>query len=347
MLNSKTRTPLLRVYVNADVLGGVLEVHISSNSHYASDRFRVLAVLAAVDPALLALTQLQVEITAGIDAGYVSLITGNADRIDIDIVQGTVELEGRDLSSLLIGTRIQQAFSNQTSSAIMSTIAQSHDLLADVVATTTPVGRYYQSDHEQVALDQFSRCTTEWDLAVFLAQHEGFDLWVSGNSLHFRPSSGSAAPQGIAPSDCIDLRLERALTLAGDIEVIVKSWNTQQQVACTETATRAGNLPKKGQTQTYVYVRPNLVPAQAQQMAQHILGTLSQHERVVHATLPGNVVLSPRDFISLIGTGTDFDQVYQVVEVERELSVERGFIQRLRAKNSSVGNEPAVLAGAA
>jgi predicted outer membrane protein len=45
--------------------------------------------------------------------------------------------------------------------------------------------------------------------------------------------------------------------------------------------------------------------------------------------------LDPRAQIQMIGTGTDFDQVYFVDVIDRHISVERGFQQRVRAKNTS------------
>ncbi len=330
------------------MLGGVLEASVSSNSHYAADRFRLRAALSSVDTGVLATADLRIEIFVGVDTGLQSLIVGLADRIDIDPIQGVVEIEGRDLCAGLIESRIQQTFSNQTSSEIARGFAQGHGLLADVAETTTPVGRYYQSEHDQVVLDQFCRATTQWDLLVFLAQHEGFDVWVSGITLHFQPVATAVVAQTVSPSECLGFRMQRALTLASDIEVVVKSWNSRQQSAFMQVARQSGRRSGAGaRTQRYVYVRPNLLPDQALQLAQRILADLSRHERVVQLTMPGALVLSPRSMIAIAGTGTDFDQVYQVAEIERDLSVERGFVQQVKVKNSTVTSGATIPAGMA
>lgn len=345
--SSSLRWPRLRVLANSAVMGGVLEASVSSSSHYAADRFRLRAALSSVDPAVLSAADLQIAI--GVDTGFSSLIIGLADRIDIDAVHGTVEIEGRDFCAGLIEARIQQTFSNQTSSEIALGLAQGQGLLAEVTQTTTPVGRYYQSEHDQVALDQFCRATTQWDLLVFLAQHEGFDVWVAGSTLYFQPTAVPPVSRTILPSECIGLRMQRALTLANDIEVVVKSWNSHQQSAFVQVARQTG--PRAGgsaRTQRYVYVRPNLLADQALQLAQRILADLSRHERVVQMTMPGELVLTPRSRVAIAGTGTDFDQVYQVAEIERELSVERGFVQQLKVKNTTVTSAstiPARIAG--
>ena len=347
--SSSLRRPRLQVLANSAVLSGVLEASVSSNSHYAADRFRLRAVLSSVSPEILSAANLRIEVAIGVDTDFSSLIVGLADRIDIDAVHGTVEIEGRDFCAGLIEARIQQTFSNQTSSEIALGLAQGQGLIADVAQTTTPVGRYYQSEHDQVALDQFCRATTQWDLLVFLAQHEGFDVWVSGSTLHFQPMAVSPVTRIILPTECISLRMQRALTLAGDIEVVVKSWNSRQQSAFVQVARQSGHRAGSGgRAQRYVYVRPNLLADQALQLAQRILADLSRHERVVQLTMPGDLVLAPRSMVAIGGTGTDFDQVYQVAEIEREFSVERGFVQQVRVKNITVVSAstiPARIAG--
>lgn len=350
--SSSLRHPRLQVLANSVVLGGVLEASVSSNSHYAADRFRLRAALSSVDPGVLSAADLRIEVLIGVDTGFRSLIVGLADRIDIDAIGGTVEIEGRDFCAGLIEARIQQTFSNQTSSEIALGLAQGQGLAADVAPTTTPVGRYYQSEHDQVALDQFCRATTQWDLLVFLAQHEGFDVWVSGSTLHFQPAAVPPVSRTIVPADCISLRMQRSLTLASDIEVVVKSWNSRQQSAFVQVARQSGHRGgggggSGGRTQRYVYVRPNLLADQALQLAERILADLSRHERVVQMTMPGDLVLAPRGMVAIGGTGTDFDQVYQVAEIERELSVERGFVQQVRVKNTTVTSASTIPAGIA
>ena len=51
--------------------------------------------------------------------------------------------------------------------------------------------------------------------------------------------------------------------------------------------------------------------------------------------MPGDLTLDPRSMIQLTGTKTDFDQTYFVDEIDRHLSMEIGFVQHVRAKNTS------------
>lgn len=341
------RTPAARLLVNGRPMAGVTQAEVIANNHYAADCFRVELALdaAAAFPAPFwaGTTDVQIDLQFSLDgAGFVSLIRGAVDIVALDPITGTLQLEGRDLTAALIESRTQETFSNRTASEIATLLAERHNLAPVITPTTTPVGRYYQSEHDRITLDQFSHATTEWDLLVFLARQEGFDVFVQGASLYFQPPTQTTSPPlMLRPDMLMDLQLHRSLTLARDIEVTVKSWNSRQKSAFTQTA-RASALPPAGARnslpappQRYVYVRPNLTPNQALQFAQHRLSELTLHERVIDLQMPGELELTPRSTLMLAGTGTDFDQVYMIDVIERELRWNGGFIQRIRAKNTS------------
>lgn len=348
MLPSSVRSPRLRVLANGTPAAGVIEAQVFANNHYAADRFSLSVALGA-DPGALAFwsgtPDILLDVQMSLDGlGYTSLVQGTVDVVDIDPIQGLLRVEGRDLTATLIETRTQETFANRTASEIAEILAGRHNLTPAVTATSTPVGRYYQNEHDRITLGQFSRATTEWDLLVFLAQQEGFDVFVSGTTLHFQPARGQYAGVVLTPQTVMDLKLERALTLARDIEVVVKSWNTRQQSAFTQTARAhraggAGGARAGAPPQRYVFVRPNLTSDQALKLAQQKLAELTRHERVVSATMPGELALTPRSLVTLAGTGTDFDQTYFVDVIERQLHVESGFTQHLRCKNMNPASQ--------
>lgn len=354
-LQPVARRPRLQVLANGTPLSGVLEAEVVSNSHYAADRFSV-AIALGPDPLWTAnywssqdSVMLDVQIGFIPDgapedtANWVSVVQGAADTIQIEALPQIVRVQGRDLTAELIATRTQEIFANQTSSEIVTTIANRHSLVPQVTATSTLVGRYYELEHDRITLDQFSRTTTEWDLLVFLAQHENFDVFVQGTALYFQPSQGDSttpdvvlrpAPTSNGSANVMELRMERTLALAGDIEVTVKSWNSRQNNAFTQNISKNG-ASGAGTSQNYVLVRPNLLPDDALKLAQNWLATLSQHERVITVVMPGELSLTPRSVVGLEGTGTAFDQTYYIDTIERRLGFDGGFVQHVRAKNSS------------
>jgi prophage tail gpP-like protein len=330
------------VLVNGAPLSGVIEADVQSNNHYAADRFRVRSAVGSApsfDAAFWSgATNVLLDVGMSLDGGAtrVSLIQGLADQIDIDFHRGVLHVEGRDLAAALIEASTQETFANRTSSEIASILAARHGLSADVTPTTTLVGRYYSDDHESITLGQFSRATTEWDLLVFLARQEQFDVYVRGTTLSFAPQSATRTGSlTLSAGDLIGLRGERALNLERDIEVTIKSWNAFQQRAFTQTARSQDGPPAQaglpGKARSFVYVVPNLTTDQAIRLADQRLAELARHRRTVTLTMPGELALTPRDTIALDGTLTEFDGLYRPDAIDRQLSADGGFVQTVRA----------------
>ena len=333
MFGSELRVPQLFASSNGTPLPSLLEADVHANSHFAAARFRLRLAIDASTAASLLPPGSIIEVRIGDGGAPVSLLQGEADTVHADVLNRTVEIDGRDLTARLLDARTQETFSNQTASEIAQTLAQRHDLTPNVTATRTLAGRYYADEHDRITLGQFSRATTEWDLLTFLAAREGFEAYVSGQTLTFAPRGDAASMVQLTPNDCLSLSLEHTLTLARDLAVTVKSWNTRQQTAFTQTARSSGQGRRGGPPQRIVVVRPNLSPEDALQLAGRILADLSAHERLVHAEMPGELSLTPRSRVQLTGTGTDFDQLYFVAEIDRHFTAEQGFTQRLRLKN--------------
>lgn len=335
------RRPRLLVLVNGAPLIGATEAIVRSTGWFAADVFRVCAAVAGSSPDWAAAAPLAVDVQMALDplGRFVSVVQGQVDVVTLDPIAGTLILEGRDNAALLIEARTRETFANKTAGEIAIELAGRHGLAADVQATTTPVGRYWQLEHDGVTLDAFARATTEWDLLVTLAGWEGFDLWVSGATLHFRPPDATltptllrAAPMPDGLPDITGLRLERALTFAGNIAVTVKSWHSRQGSGCIQTAQTARGADE---TREYVFVLPNLTPDAALKLAQRKLAEISAHELMLCCDMPGELRLAPRSQVHLVGTGTAFDSVYRIDEVERRLSPACGFTQTVRARAAS------------
>ncbi len=324
------RAPRLQVLVNGEVLGGATEAVVTSTGAFGADRFRVQAALqgAAAQWAQAAAVTVDVRLALAPSEGFVSLVQGLTDLVCLDPLRGTLTLEGRDGSAALMEARTQENFANRTSSEIAGILAERHGLRLDVQATSTPAGRYWQLEHDSLTLNAGGRATTEWDLLTGLALHEGFELWVSGGALHFR-APDAAPPDVLAVAALSSLRLERALTFAGDIAVTVKSWHSRAGRGCTGSArTQRGAASSRD----YVFVVPNLTQAAAQLLAERRLAELAGHELALFAEMPGELALTPRQRVRLFGTFTAFDAVFRIDEIERRLHATHGFSQTLRGR---------------
>ncbi len=324
-----SRSPRIQVLVNGVAVAGILSAAISSNSHLAANRFSIEVALSANTYDVWTNTVLNCEICVQLGGGWASLIYGQVDELDIDVGRKLVRVEGRDLTSRFIETRIQESFENQTASEIATILARRRGLTAAVIATSAVVGRSFQNGCSRLALDQHSRNTTEWDLLIQLAEGEGFDVWVDGQQLNFAPPDQNASTLLMTPSDCISLKLRRLVTLSSGLQVDVKSWDLQGQRAVIQTAQTSLDVQDP---RIYAVIRPNISDAAAKVLAQRLLGQMAQHERSVSIEMPGDITTQPRDILYLSGTDTDFDGTWTVTEVDRHLSFQGGFTQVLEAR---------------
>jgi phage protein D len=320
--------PQLRFSVGGAVVPGAIALEIESVGYFAADRFHAsFAMGATASTTADFFTSLGGE-TVNIEVapsgfGFTSLLTGQIDNIRLDLVKNTATLSGRDLSARLIDTEITETFANQTASQIAATIAARHQLAANVAATKTPVGQYYELDHARTALGLHARMTTEWNLLSALAQAENFVLSVTGNTLNFGPPPASTAIF-LTPQSFSGLVLD--MTSALPAAARVKSWNSRQKAVVSGT---------QGSGATTTLIRPNLTSALAQAMAENHLSAISQHGVVLYGTMPADVSTMPGMTIVLAGTNSDFDRSYTISAVARSLQARAGLTQKIYASAMS------------
>ena len=343
-LASDVRQPAALFTVNGIAVPGLIEAEVTNNTHFASDTYRAVLAVSLLPPGLgPEYWALSVNDRVGISIGFANerampLMLGQVDDIDYDPVMRTITVSGRDLSAPLIDAKTSEKFVNQTSSQIAETLARRRGLIPEVTATQTKAGTYYTAEHAVLSQEQ-----SEWDLLTYLAGQEGYDVWVSGDRLHFAPSPVDTNPayklewRGGA-SNAADIRLSRSQTLAKDVVVIVRSWNQKLQrsfkVEYRTTSPATGQREEgRGTFQTYSFNVPNLTRDQCLSFAKSKAEEITRHERVLTATLPGDSALTTRAMIHLIGLGAGWDMMYYPDTVTRRISFEEGYRMELRAKN--------------
>ena len=347
---SRLRQPIYTVTVNQGTnLTGILEVEVTNASHFASDTFRVTVSIADLPLGLGidywgAAAGDELEVFAGFyGSAPLSLIYGQVDDVDIDLVNRVMVLTGRDLSARFLDVKTAEHFQDQKASDIVKALAARHGMTASVKPTTERVGGYYEYYHTRMTSDM-----TEWDLLIFLADQENYDFWVAGHTLFFQPPIPITADpyvllwsdlgQGNRVANFEDLKLHRSETLAKDVIVKVQSWN--QALETVVTAENHRNQANKNQraggaAQIYTFYPPNLTKDQADKWANAKAEDITKHERVIMGRLPGDNLLTNRSLIQLVGTGTSWDQFYNLDTVTRHLSIEHGYTMDFRAKNHS------------
>ncbi len=354
------RRPRPRVMVGNTPLPGCVGVSVTSTNNYTGDTFHAdfapLVGLAGTGSLAWWASQdsIRVDVQIGLvpdrgaesQAVWQSMLIGVVDQVSVDPIAGTASIDGRDLTALMRDSGKGGFDVNQTSSQIVTQIAQMNGLTPVVTATTTIVGRYYEVDHGRTGLSTAHHVANQWDAVVELARLEGFDAFVQGTELHFQPPadessdpwvlSASGATAGApANANVLSLLASRALHIARGVKVVVKSWHSKQAKAIASTQSTDGVDP-----QTYTLIRPGLTQDQADNLAKRTLAEITKHERTISASAPGDLLLTPRLIVRLEGTGTGFDQTYYPTQINRRLG--NGFTMDFTAKNQS----PQVLASA-
>jgi hypothetical protein len=315
------------VLVNGAALASALAAEVTATAFLCANRFCVTVAYTPAVAAALAALPLLVDVRVGLNGHWLSLISGNADSLDVDPIRQVAIVHGRDLSAALVDTQVAETFENQTAAAIVSSIAARHGLTAIVSSTNGLIGRAFQSSRTRSVLSQHASFTSEWDVLTSLAEQQNCDVWVDGTSLYFQPSESGAPTSWITPFDCTGMRICRRLDLAAGPSVVVKSWDSALASAVCVTASGGAAAGP-----CLTMLRPNLSAADATQLAERTFSQLTTHSADIEFDLPGELSLSPRMLIGLAQSGTDFDGTYKIVEVRRHFSFHHGFTQSVLAK---------------
>ncbi|SDR37698.1 Phage protein D [Paraburkholderia fungorum] len=368
-LSPSGRQPRGAVKVNGELITGWLDFELDNNTYYAADTFRCkfAGALLPVDRNAIWFSNQQdmfVELFIGFPkdvnsfspSDLTSWIYGQVDHIEIDPVTNTIDVDGRDLTRVFIDEKTTQKWPNQTSSQIATALAKKHGLTPVVTATTTTVGKYYEIDHVNMTDER-----SEWDILNYLADLEGFKVWVRGQSLYFQPAPDptKATPYPIVwqPASTSSgpkanfeaIKLQRALTVSRGIQVKIRSWNKKYAKGFTVNYPSSVKTIKVGSSsigsggQIYSKTVANLTQDQALQYAQNWYKQLVAHEMKIEGlTMPGDNDLDITSIIQFDGTGTAFDQQYFPDNINRSMSFDGGYSMTVSAKNHAPNSEVVV-----
>ena len=349
------RPVLWRMLLNKRPLIGCENVEVHSTNHRKASTFTARFAWSA-DPAAVAtwldtdpplLTEVQVAFpTASGAPAWQSYFIGEANDVHFNPVSGDIEVSGRDLAGRLIDGKTRETFRNNSGSEIAAIIAARFGLTVDVDPTTERAGAYYQLEHDKLTADAFSKTTSYWDLLCFLAHADDRDLWVDGNTLHYKKSvdiqsspavnlswTARSTSNAYPSAPVISMGLRRSLVLSKGVKVVVKIWNAKGK-SSTEITYPSGAAKD---AQEYTYVKPGWSPQKALEFAQSVYKDIIGHERVVDLETPGSTSITARSVVSISGLpGTTFNVRYAVDELTSEFMGNAGFVQHATLKNHSV-----------
>lgn len=277
------------------------------------------------------------------------MIEGESNDVEIDPSQGTVSISGRDLSSRLIDSKVTQSFSNITASELASLFAQQNGLKEEITPTTQILGNFLQTAQNYTANN-----TTQWDMLVNAAINEEFIVYVRGDTLVFKPitvNDDNAIPyilnyipksvDNIIPvfDKGTKINFFKNNIVSGNVHVTVKVPYSTYTGKAFHVRLKAKSKNSDAETiRKYVYSLPGLTNQQAEQKAKQLLNNLVIHSMRFSAQLIGDIVLAKDMLIKIVGTKTDFDQIYYIDSIVRRMTI-NDFSMFVTAKNKPIGTE--------
>ena len=330
------------VAINGSPIKGLLHVSVLSSNCYTADTFSATFATGSSPLsgstfwASLSSAYIEIKVRTGSTSEVLPLITGMLDAMTLDPINGTVSVEGRDLSASLVDNISQQDFTNQTASEIVSAVALNHGLDAVVSSTSGSVGRYVADNYTKLSLGQFSRFRSDWDLVVELARENSYDIFVEDRTLYFQPATDfTLGSRRLYRSDYTNLRLERVLSTNAARSVCMQSWNCQNMSSYVN-----GNLPGMYEVDqasdiltsaNYLFSLPNLTSQQVDQAAARYAREVERLRVVALIEGPWDLTLSPRTSLFLAETSSGLDGCYQIESIDRHYTSSSGSSQTIRA----------------
>ncbi|WP_143217303.1 phage late control D family protein [Acetobacter sp. DsW_063] len=256
---------------------------------------------------------------------YSLLFGGVVDHAHYTPAGNKVVVSGRDRSARLIERELSgKSFLNFTASDAISQLATEVGLTPDVDTTSGLVGQFYQYEHKAHGLRSMHRFQTAWDFCVGMQRRYGYDLWVDGNTLYFKaPDENSeilylnwkqADSETKYPVSSVwNLGLSRRVAYSDGTAVTVSAWDARQRVS--HSATYPSDISAAGLGYAYTAAVGTTLDECAALARQKYNETMA-HARTLSMNVHPSLSISPRQRVTIQGTGTSFDGVpYTVDEV--------------------------------
>lgn len=328
-----------------------LEVHLGreANANTFHAEFPMTGLPAGLDVRFWCDAE-QIEVQAIINdgGGGAPLFIGTVTQVRPDWDKRTLDVNGHDKTKKMMERKsLSETFKNKKAKDIIEEVAKRHGLKVKFSGDTQKAGRIYDIDTVH-----HPRELPDWDLLHSVADAEGLSVILDGDTLYVEPEgSGSSGmlditydpptPASYARGDFITLAGVHNKSLAGKQSVKVKSYDpkARKTVEGKKTLAQATGQGKNGDGITYEYQAPGLKQDRASRIAEKRLRRATKQERQLVVGLPGSTKIRPRMGARVSGTGTKFDQSYEIESVEHRLNMEEGYRCVVTIKSATAGRK--------
>ncbi len=250
-----------------------------------------------------------------------TLFTGSCDKVEPDWTAGTITMSGRDKMKDLVDTKSTETFKNLPAEYIVRKLAARHGLDFFTDGASKIAGKKYEIDYTQI-----SDLDSEWAIIQSLCDQTDKTAFVRQTTLYFvaidsldfgslnieyTPQSKQAHAKGTP----VSLRAHHNLELARKTTVEIQSHNSATEDTFSASGSALGAEPER----KFDYRAAGMEAGTLRHSVDKRLKELVRHERQVTVELPGTTSLVPLMRLNLSGTGTAFDQGYQIDKVDHRL----------------------------
>lgn len=273
------------------------------------------------------------------------MMKGLVDIPQVKLVDMTVLLNGRDKSGSLTEKRRNEKFNNQKTQEIVEKVAKAHKLTPKVMLKSQGAdfaGKIYNQDTAHLALNR-----TDFELLSDLAEREGCRWFVDGDNLHFQPDDqhqGSYQVRWYPPrtraayaqANVLDVELRRNMPASRPHKMTLKSWHHRERKLFRAVSEVAG----VGDPIEYEDHHSGRTQQQLERLAGSRLKSAIRHELGLGIRGPGDLSVDVRQQLDFSGTGTVYDQTYEIDIADFDMSWRGGFNMVLSATSAKQGREP-------
>ena len=268
-----------------------------------------------------------------------TMITGQIDQPTIQAFGNTVTVQGRDKSTKLIEKKINQKKLNKKSTEIVGDLAKDAGLKAQTKGSDDNAGKSYIEDTAHLIADKSAFAAISG-----LAEREGFRWYVDGDTLYFEPDENQDGlrdnftppkPGEPATGSILDLTLGRNMNAARPHKVTVKSWHSRDKKLYSHTAESDG----VGDPISYEHHHNGHKEKQIEKIAKSRLKNAIRHELTVGVRRVGDLSYDVRKKWTLSGTGTIYDQAYDIDQISFDMSWGQGFTMTFNCNSAKKGRD--------
>jgi hypothetical protein len=279
------------------------------------------------------------------------MMAGVVDKIVVDTTKGTVTCHGRDNVSLLIDKYTLNAFPDWTVKQICDKLISDVGLVPDVEGGDTGAfaSELYRRDAKSITSGgQFNHLMSYWDIICLLALRANCFVYLDLDTLHVRPDDFDPGIWEVTmdppddkppvvilnPSNTTKIVFERDLNIARNTSVIVRSWDAQGKGAYIGTDKQSKDKGLKSHTIQHIQagIQSN---EDADNRAEVIYNEAIRHEKKIHWSEPGDLLLTVLQRVSVVPSGaTEWNQLYYLESIDRTMDWKTGFTMKCIGTNA-------------